>query len=120
MDGAGDKFLSGAALSGDQDGASEGRDAPDLFKDLSHRGRAGEHALKAIGAEGGRAEGVDLELEPAALLDLAEGEEELGSSEGFGDVVMGACSDGLHGAIEVGVGAHHDNACIARERSQRA
>ena len=100
IEGAGDKFLAGAAFAGDEDGGLGGGDLADQFAKLLHRSALAEEFVTAFLLLGMAQILVDLE-QLAEILGLLQGDFQLVVGKGLEHVIEGAVAHafdgGLHG-----------------------
>jgi len=111
VEGTGDQFLAGAALTQDEDVAVHGRDAADGGKDRLHGWGTADHAVEpALGRQvrngGGRHEAVDC---------LCDYRQEFGDLEGLFQVVEGPLLSGLDRLADRGVAGNEDYRCPRAE-----
>ena len=113
VDGAGQHFLAGAALAGDEHGGAVARHAGGQVEQVAHRAALAHHEIAGgAGAEAG-AQHLHLAAELLALLGLPERHRDFVGAERLVEVVVGAFAHGGEGAVLAAVRAHHDQQRLA-------
>src|SRR5690606_28084357 len=95
VDGAGDEFLAGAALTDDEDGGVGGGDVADELHDLADGGAVADDGVDGDEVVDDSSELCVLGAEAPLLEGAADEVAELVGVDGLGDVVEGALLEGL-------------------------
>ena len=113
VDGAGQHFLAGAALAGDEHGGVVARHPAGELEQVAHGAAlADDQVARGAGAEAG-AQHLDLAAELLALLGLPERHGDFVGAERLVEVVVGAFAHGGERAVLAAVRAHHDEQRLA-------
>src|SRR6266487_4547918 len=109
VNGAGDHFLSGATLPGDQDGRVVLGDACDERQRLPHRAALDDQS--PLRRPGGQLclESRHLLPQPLALLRFAQRQDDFVGTEWLGEIVVGTLFHRGNGRVFAAIGAHHDD-----------
>ena len=109
VDGAGDQFLAGAGLAGDDHGHVALCQHLDGRKELQHCRIPADHVGKGVPVRQLFAQVLDLVEQPPPFEDLLRRQQDIVWLERFGDVIAGTVTHRLDSAFDAAVTSDHDD-----------